>query len=466
MENAGGNKFLTWLEINISVLRTEVYARRVKREGRKYKKMLKKSYLDYNNRVVNDLRTLKYGDPHKVWKMVSIKKNGQETPVSMLEDLLSVFKLQNTNDLQDEAEEPLEVGRNYILDRRIEKDEIIKAIKSLKRQERQAAWIKFQILFLMATAEVFIDLYCNIFNIVLESGKIHSSWTTGIIKPIYKKKGDVNDPSYYRGITLFSSLGKLFTSVLNGRIGEVVRSHKIIGKEQAGFRSGFSTIDHVFTLQYIVDLYLCKGKKLHVSFVDLKAAFDTVWRTGLWRKLIDSGINGKILTVIKNMYITAKSCVEVGNIRSDFFPCSNGVRQGENMSPLLFALYLNDFESFLQTNGFNGPRDLHLVGYCNFLERSYIYLKLAVLLYADDMILLGDSPECLQRGLDLLHEYCNQWHLIVNIAKTKIMIFSRGRARVNIPEFLYDGQGALDNQSHDRFTRSRSCKQAHVVLYQ
>jgi hypothetical protein len=82
---------------------------------------------------------------------------------------------------------------------------------------------------------------------------------------------------------------------------------------------------------------------LYVSFVDLNAAFDTVWRTGLGRKLIDCGINGKILTVIQNMYRIAKSCVEVGNTRSDVFPCSNGVRQGENLSPLLFALFLNDF---------------------------------------------------------------------------------------------------------------------------
>jgi hypothetical protein len=69
---------------------------------------------------------------------------------------------------------------------------------------------------------------------------------------------------------------------------------------------------------------------------------------------------------------TAKSCIEVGNTRSDVFPCSNGVRQGEHLSPLLFALFLNDCERFLPTNGFNGPRDL--VGYCDFFERSDIYL--------------------------------------------------------------------------------------------
>jgi hypothetical protein len=176
-----------------------------------------------------------------------------------------------------------------------------------------------------------------------------------------------------------------------------------------------------------------------VVFIDFKQAFDKIWRVGLWRKLIGNGINGKILNVMVNMYHKAKSCVQINTNRSDYFPCSIGVRQGENLSPLLFALYLNDLEKFLNDHGFNGPSDLHINSRCEFLDNLEIYLKLAMLLYADDMILMADNPNELQNALNLLQDYCEEWHLMVNINKSKAMIFSRGKPRVNIPEFIYAG---------------------------
>ena len=63
-----------------------------------------------------------------------------------------------------------------------------------------------------------IDIYVSLFNIVFSSGQIPSTWTTGKIKPIYKKKGNKSDPDNYRPITLLSCLGKLFTAVINDRL--------------------------------------------------------------------------------------------------------------------------------------------------------------------------------------------------------------------------------------------------------
>ena len=54
--------------------------------------------------------------------------------------------------------------------------------------------------------------------------------------------------------------------------------------------------------------------------------------------------NGKLLSVIRNLYCKAKSCVKSNGKLSDYFNCNRGVRQGENLSSLLFAIFLNDFE--------------------------------------------------------------------------------------------------------------------------
>ena len=118
-------------------------------------------------------------------------------------------------------------------------------------------------------------------------------------------------------------------------------------EEQAGFRKGYSTQDHIFVLHSIIALYLRNKKRVYCAFIDYKKAFDMVDRASLWAKLISSEINGKVVKVICNMYNRAKSCIKNGQERSHYFNCNIGVRQGENLSPLLFAIYLNDFEYFI-----------------------------------------------------------------------------------------------------------------------
>lgn len=101
-----------------------------------------------------------------------------------------------------------------------------------------------------------------------------------------------------------------------------------------------------------------RKKKLFCAFIDFKQAFDTVWRTGLWRKLILNGINGKCFRYIKNMYMGIKSLVKLNGISSNFFECNVGVRQGENLSPFLFSLYINDLENFLLENNIVGLQSI------------------------------------------------------------------------------------------------------------
>ena len=81
--------------------------------------------------------------------------------------------------------------------------------------------------------------------------------------------------------------------------------------------------------------------------MDYEKAFDYINRAFLWQKLLESGINGRILSIVKYMYEKAKSCVKVDDECSDYFQCGSGVRQGENLSPLLFAIYLNDLQAYI-----------------------------------------------------------------------------------------------------------------------
>ena len=228
------------------------------------------------------------------------------------------------------------------------------------------------------------------------------------------KAGNINKVENYRGITLLCVLGKLFTSVINARLTSWAEKYNVYIETQSGFRSGYSTIDNVFLLKNIVDRYINTGNKLYCCFIDFRKAFDYVTRLGLWYKLLRLGIRGNIIDIIRSMYTDVLSSVRDPhsfNI-SDNFECPIGVRQGECVSPFLFAMYINDLED-----------NLHLYGKCGVTVYA---LKLYMLLYDDDAMLFADSIVELQNALNQLSIYCNKWKLILNTDKTKIIVLKKG----------------------------------------
>lgn len=104
------------------------------------------------------------------------------------------------------------------------------------------------------------------------------------------------------------------------------------------------------------------------------------------------------------------------------------MRQGENLSPFLFALFLNDVESFLITTN-------NIVVSTIFYEIKHefgILLRLLIILKADDTILLSETPEDLQNQPNSFLLYCQKWKLEFDIEKTKIVIFTKGRMKNNV----------------------------------
>ena len=107
-------------------------------------------------------------------------------------------------------------------------------------------------------------------------------------------------------------------------------------------------------------------------------------RVLLWSKLLSNNINGKILDVICNMYASAKSFVRNNDVNGELFTCGIGVRHGENVSPLLFALYINDLNELIEKS-FNGLHTISkYIEEFNDTDDTVLYLKLLILLYADD----------------------------------------------------------------------------------
>ena len=138
----------------------------------------------------------------------------------------------------------------------------------------------------------------KLFNVIYDSGHFPSCWTDGHIVPIHKK-GSLNTAENYRGITLLSTLGKLFTRILNDRLTDWAENYHVYIEAQAGFRSNMGTVDNIFTLHGLLTHVINQGKKLYCAFVDFTKAFDYINRDILWHKLIKLGVRGKALKILE-----------------------------------------------------------------------------------------------------------------------------------------------------------------------
>lgn len=253
----------------------------------------------------------------------------------------------------------------------------------------------------------------KLFNFILNVGHFPTTWNEGLITPIFKS-GDKFNPNNYRGICVSSNLGKIFCSILNNRITQFLIEHDVLSKNQIGFLPNHRTSDHIFTLHTLIDKHVTQNKhKIFTCFVDFHKAFDSIWHTGLFYKLIENGVGGRTYDVIKSMYSQSKCAVKIEKLRTDFFPQSRGVRQGCSLSPTLFNLYINELAEKLNQSS-------------NIPGLSLGDTEVKCLLYADDLVLLSPTREGLQQSLEVLKDFCHTWALKINHQKTKIMVFQKG----------------------------------------
>ena len=142
-----------------------------------------------------------------------------------------------------------------------------------------------------------------------------------------------------------------------------------------------------------MDKYLFSKKgRFHCMFVDFSKAFDTVNRDYLIYTLIKQGMHGKMLKLVREIYSKVKATVRTKDGLTERFDCILGVRKGCMLSPRLFIIFINELELMLRQSEFRG------ISMGNAIE---IFL----LMYADDIVLQGDTVLELQRKIRVLEEF-------------------------------------------------------------
>lgn len=264
----------------------------------------------------------------------------------------------------------------------------------------------------------------DFFNHLLHNSCYPEGWCTTLLTAIYKGKGDVSDPSNYRGIAVACSLANCFASIIERKISTYLEASKLRAPGQAGFRRETGTHHNVFVLYHLITKYCAQpGKPLYTCFVDFKKAFDCVNRDFLWERLRVLGLQGKVLATIKNMYAKVQMRVKLSGRLSDVFQSFMGVKQGDPLSPTLFGAFIEVLPEFISLY-----RMLHIrrAGYTDSYLEDPVALggeMLVYLLFADDLTLFANSLKDMQTLLVTLAHFCEHLGMEVNIAKTVCMFF-------------------------------------------
>ncbi|XP_035714869.1 uncharacterized protein LOC118438528 [Folsomia candida] len=250
---------------------------------------------------------------------------------------------------------------------------------------------------------------------IMKKEEVPLEWTESVTCMIFKE-GDESNPANYRPISLLNTMLKLFTQVLYGRLVIWAEKNKLIPECQGGFRSGRSCEDQILCLQTAIHAKL-KQEKGNALFVDFERCFNTLPHNKMWNKLFSLGMSGKIIRILKSLYENASTRVRMEHGLTQPIDITEGVMQGEIVSPFLYSLYVSEMEKLLINSNIPGVK----------IERDFF---LHLLCYADDTVVLASTPINLQHKINILKEYFEELGLKVNLSKTKIMVLGKVRYKV------------------------------------
>ena len=215
--------------------------------------------------------------------------------------------------------------------------------------------------------------------------------------PIHKA-GDVRDPGNYRLITLMSVNCKLFERILNTRLtnwASVDPTQQHIAENQVGFQADRSTTDHLYSMTETARLRTAQGRPTYACFVDCRKAFPSVYKAGMLVKLHRQGVRGRFWRMLQSMYSKIETRVMTGHegdltpeeIEGLYYQIDTGVREGSIMSPLLYVLFIDGLLQELKSRGLGVS-----ITHKHTLERTWV----GALMYADDLVMMADTPGELQ----------------------------------------------------------------------
>ena len=382
------------------------------KENKLLKNMIKKKKEEYKLKIITEMQ-MKKGDQKKFWKLLEKLKHPKN---DIFKNTISGNRWNEhfKGILRDNSREinyPPNSSDSGPLDEEITIEELHEASYILK-PNKSCGYDSISNEMILCLLEVQPQLLVKLFNAIFNTNAKIEQWSISIINPIFKGGSKMN-PGDYRGISLISCLGKLFSAILNKRLLRYTLEKKFLKAEQLGFLKGNRTSDAHLIIHTLIQYYCHQnGKKIFACFVDFSKAFDTIPRDLLFKKLLGYGVTGKFFNTLKTLYTNDNCCIKVGNKVTNTFQANQGVKQGCILSPLLFNIFLADLVPCFENEE------------CQPLKTDKSE-SIGCLLWADDIVLLSESGEGLQSMLQNFSVYVKENRMEINAKKTKCIIFNK-----------------------------------------
>ena len=280
-----------------------------------------------------------------------------------------------------------------------------------------------------------IEEMIHLYNTVWHTHTIPKFWGHSRLVSLWKGsvKGSKKDPKAYRALQICSTFCKIMIIVIINRI-KSWYDRQLLDQQQ-GFRSGRGTADGIFITKRIQQITDKMKKPVYILFIDLTAAFDHVVRKWMFKSIYQrfpAGTDRTLIELLEALY--AYTTTALAETPDDLFELALGVRQGGPESPPLYNLFM-DYVMRIYTN-LCEQEDIR------FLKLRYRIPSTATTReerynktdhgehttdwvgYADDLELIFEDADNLQKGLEILDNTFKRYHLTINVSKTKTMILN------------------------------------------
>lgn len=298
----------------------------------------------------------------------------------------------------------------------------------------------------------------RVITAVWASGRAPVEWKRALLVALYKGKGDRRVTDNFRGISLLSIPGKVYALVIMARVSCHIDAQLL--DCQSAFRRGRGLTDSLFTIRMIMSKCVEFGQPLHMAFVDLRKAYDSVPRDALWRVLRVYGVHQKLVGLLEDLHTGTQAAVRMGGGLSEWFDVRSGVRQGCVIAPLLFNIYI-DFvvkqALALMPEGCGVQLAYHCDGKLHRLKhgKAESMELVSILLYADDMALLSSDAEELAVMLQTMDRVSAGFGMRINASKTEILSVPAAAAQQEVtPTAVQISEGEVKQVSSFKYLGS------------
>ena len=234
------------------------------------------------------------------------------------------------------------------------------------------------------------------------------------IVPIVKNnKKDPCNGDNYRPIAIASACSKMLEKILLLRLSDFIYS----SDHQFGFKAKHGTDTCIFALKEVINYYLALNSPVFICFLDIKSAFDRISYSKLFSKLVSRGVPKYLICLLKNWYQNQSLFIRWGNIISEGFGMTNGIRQGSKLSPHLFNVYLDELNEGLV----NSNLGCHIGG-----------VPMNNFAYADDLALVGPSARAINGLLQICDRYAVAHDVIFSTTKSECMCIQSSSSSIRL----------------------------------